>query len=164
MQKKLQENPKDKYKFLLLAIFSLIILAGSFVLFFQINKTQSDSSNNHQDLVKQIEDLNKKINDLNKDLAEAKAQTPLVETQTYTQKKSSSGEVAGASDERSGIINVNTASLSQLDSLPGIGPAYAQRIIDYRSSNGGFKAIEELKNVKGIGDKTFDKFKDLITI
>jgi len=64
----------------------------------------------------------------------------------------------------SGKININTASVTELDSLSGIGPTYAQRIIDYRNSNGGFKSIDEIKNVKGIGDKTFDKFKDRITI
>jgi competence protein ComEA len=164
MSKKI-ENPREKYKYLLLAIFSLIILAGSFVLFAQINKSQNNSSDDHQELVKQIEDLNKKIKDLNNKLEEAKAQSPSVETKTYSQKTSSgSGEVAGASDQRSGKININTASLGQLDSLPGIGPTYAQRIIDYRSASGGFKSVDELKNVKGVGDKTFEKFKDLITI
>lgn len=63
-----------------------------------------------------------------------------------------------------GKININTANLSQLDSLPGIGPTYAQRIIDYRNQNNKFKTIEEIKNIKGIGDKTFEKFKDLISI
>ncbi|OIP06345.1 hypothetical protein AUK41_02815 [Candidatus Berkelbacteria bacterium CG2_30_43_20] len=61
-------------------------------------------------------------------------------------------------------VNINSASVQELDSLPGIGPTYAQRIIDYRTANGGFKSIEEIKNVKGIGDKTFEKFKDKITI
>lgn len=63
-----------------------------------------------------------------------------------------------------GKINLNSATVSQLDSLKGIGPTYAQRIIEYREANGGFKTIEEVKNVKGIGDKTFEKFKDEVTI
>lgn len=64
----------------------------------------------------------------------------------------------------SSVVNINSASAQELDSLPGIGPTYAQRIIDYRTSNGGFKSVDEIKNVKGIGDKTFEKFKDKITI
>jgi comEA protein len=67
-------------------------------------------------------------------------------------------------EEPSGKININTASETELDSLTGIGPTYAKRIIEYRNTNGGFKSIDEVKNVKGIGDKTFLKFKDNITI
>lgn len=61
------------------------------------------------------------------------------------------------------LININTASMDSLMTLPGIGEVYAKRIIDYRSSK-KFTSIEEIKNVTGIGDKTFDKIKELITI
>jgi len=63
-----------------------------------------------------------------------------------------------------GKININTATLDQLDTLSGIGPSKAQAIVDYRNSQGGFKSTEELMNVKGIGQATFDKIKDQITI
>jgi comEA protein len=63
-----------------------------------------------------------------------------------------------------GKVNINTASAAELDLLPGIGPAYASKIIDYRQSHAGFKSIDEIKNVKGIGEVTFGKLKDLITI
>lgn len=59
-----------------------------------------------------------------------------------------------------GIVRINTATVEQLDTLSGIGPAMAQRIIDYRNKNGGFKDINELKLVSGIGDKLFEKIKD----
>jgi competence protein ComEA len=62
------------------------------------------------------------------------------------------------------LININTATLEQLDSLPGIGPATAQKIIDYRSANGPFKRIEDIQNVPDIGQVTFDKIRELITI
>lgn len=62
------------------------------------------------------------------------------------------------------VVNINTAGVTELDTLDGIGPAYAQRIIDYRNSNGLFKTIEEIKNVSGIGDATFDKIKNDITV
>ncbi len=61
-------------------------------------------------------------------------------------------------------INLNTATLEQLDTLPNIGPALAQRIIEYRDKAGGFKTIEEITQVKGIGEATFAKIKELITI
>ncbi len=64
----------------------------------------------------------------------------------------------------SGKININTASVTELDALPGIGPAMGQRIIDYRNQNGSFETIEDLKKVRGIGDKSFEELKDLVTV
>lgn len=62
------------------------------------------------------------------------------------------------------LININTASLDKLDSLPGIGPTTAQKIIDYRNQNGPFLAIEDIMNVSGIGPATFEDIKNLITV
>ena len=61
-------------------------------------------------------------------------------------------------------VNINSAALADLDSLPKIGPTIAQRIIDWRVANGGFEVLEDLKKVKGIGDSLFDGVKDLITV
>lgn len=61
-------------------------------------------------------------------------------------------------------ININTATKADLEKLPGIGPTIAERIINYREQNGPFKAIEEIKNVQGIGDKKFEAMKDLISV
>ena len=61
-------------------------------------------------------------------------------------------------------ININIASLEELQFLPGIGPVKAQRIIDYRDQNGPFESVDELLNVTGIGPSTFEEIKDLITV
>ncbi len=61
-------------------------------------------------------------------------------------------------------ININTADLTQLQTLTGIGEVKAKAIIEYRNTYGRFNSVEELKNVSGIGDKTFEKIKDLITV
>ena len=61
-------------------------------------------------------------------------------------------------------ININSADSTQLQTITGIGPVTAQKIIDYRTQNGLFAKIEEIKNVSGIGDKTFEKMKDQITV
>jgi competence protein ComEA len=61
-------------------------------------------------------------------------------------------------------INLNTAGVEELIKLKGIGPTYAQRIIDYRDTQGPFENIEDLMKVKGIGPKTFDANKDIITV
>jgi len=65
---------------------------------------------------------------------------------------------------QSSLININTASREELETLPGIGEVLAQRIIDYRRTNGYFKSIEEIKEVSGIGEKKFEAIKDLITV
>lgn len=62
------------------------------------------------------------------------------------------------------LVNINTADAERLATLKGIGPALAQRIIDYREQNGAFKTVDEIKNVRGIGDKKFAAFKDKITV
>lgn len=61
-------------------------------------------------------------------------------------------------------LNVNNASAEQLEALPGIGASMAARIIEYRQKHGPFKRLEDLMNVRGIGEKNFQKLKPLITI
>ena len=63
-----------------------------------------------------------------------------------------------------GKVNLNTASETELSTLPGIGPAKAKAILEYRQQNGRFKSVDDLKNVSGIGEKTFEKLKQYIEI
>ena len=72
---------------------------------------------------------------------------------------------AGAGAEEKIVkININTAGAEELAALPGIGPSYAKRIVDYREKNGPFKRVEDLLNVQGIGDKTLEKIREKVTV
>lgn len=67
-------------------------------------------------------------------------------------------------DSNNGIINLNTATVQELKTLPGIGEALAARIIEYREQNGKFNSVEDIKNVSGIGDSKYDSIKDMICV
>jgi competence protein ComEA len=82
-------------------------------------------------------------------------------TQNTNIKTQNTNQILGAT---SGIININTAGIEELDRLSGVGPAIAQRIIDYREKNDGFRDINEIKLVSGIGESLFEKIKDQIGI
>ena len=85
-------------------------------------------------------------------------------TQVTSNKDNNSSNNATQSDSQGSKININTADLKQLDDIPGVGEATANKILSYRDENGEFKSIEEIKNVNGIGDKKFENMKDLICV
>ncbi|MDQ1144969.1 competence protein ComEA [Bacillus sp. SORGH_AS 510] len=70
----------------------------------------------------------------------------------------------GSRSQEQGKININKADTTELQNLPGIGPSKADAILEYRNTNGPFKTVEDLKNISGIGEKTFEKLKDLIVV
>ena len=72
--------------------------------------------------------------------------------------------VSATEGEETPKINLNTATFSQLDSLPGIGPVIAERILELRERSGPFQRIEDLLNIQGIGEKKFLQLQDLITV
>lgn len=166
----------EKHKVGIGIFLAVMIVAGAGTLVWQNRRVESvpQKEAKTDELEAKVAELNKQIEDLNSKLkGTTTTETKVVsrtESSTSTNNESqtsNTGQVAGATTEVSepqGKININTASASQLDTLPGIGPVYAQRIIDYRTANGGFKSIGEIENVKGIGSKTFEKMKDLITI
>jgi competence protein ComEA len=77
---------------------------------------------------------------------------------------SASGGSSGNGETTGAPININTATAAELETLPRVGPTMAQRIVEYRESNGLFKTIEEIQDVQGIGPATFEGFKDMITV
>lgn len=158
----------EKYRFWIGGFLILAIVAGGILLLVRENREKPNNELriiNNEGNIENIENrligIENKIDELSGSQSVQTSSQPV---------ESEQGEVAGAttqapaSNYSTGKININSASATQLDSLPGIGPAYAGRIIDYREANGGFKTIEEIENIKGIGPKTFEKLKDLITV
>jgi len=132
-----------RYKWLIGAILIIVIISGAGIVWWEKSKRN-------------------KIDGENREIAELKVQNDLLRQELSNLAEK---EVAGESSENeSDKININSASAEELDTLPGIGPARAADIIAYREENGGFKNIEEIKNIKGIGDKSFEDLKDLITV
>ena len=84
----------------------------------------------------------------------------------YITKESGNNIVVNEKKEEggSGLVNLNTASQTELEQIPGIGPSTALKIIEYRKENGEFKSIEDIKNVKGIGDSKYENMKNHITV
>jgi len=72
--------------------------------------------------------------------------------------------IISSSHVNAGRVNINTASVSEFETLPGIGPTMAQAIVDYRIQNGPFLGIQDILNVPGIGQATFERIKDYLTV
>jgi len=89
-------------------------------------------------------------------------ESPTIESST--KESSATGSSSSKSEKITTKININTASVEELQTLKGIGPATAKSIILYREEYGAFSAIEEIMNVKRIGEKTFAKIKERITV
>ncbi|WP_442935224.1 helix-hairpin-helix domain-containing protein [Micromonospora sp. CPCC 206061] len=71
---------------------------------------------------------------------------------------------AGPSAQSGGKVNLNTATLAELDTLPGVGPVLAQRILDHRDQRGGFRSVSDLRQVDGIGDARYEQLKELVVV
>ena len=71
---------------------------------------------------------------------------------------------AAAKPAPAGKVNINTATVEQLTTLPGVGPKLAARIVEHRQKAGGFKSAQELMNVRGIGEKNFEKIQGYLTV
>lgn len=111
-----------------------------------------------KDELKQQETANEVVCEVPECKCETVTVTECPKVNSSSDSSSTSGEVT--KDK----ISINTGTLEELMTLNGIGEAKAQAIIDYRTENGPFKDIEEIKNVSGIGDQAFEKIKDNITI
>lgn len=168
----------EKYRFWIGGVLILAIVGGSVVLIWRENYAKPTLESRIENLESKIvlmEEFAKRNQEANNDQANLNDQVSGVPTeqagtvaginsQDTASQRTDSNKQTVTSQPTSGKININSASATELDLLSGIGPAYAGRIIDYRNTNGGFKSIDEIKNIKGIGEKTFDKFKDQISV
>lgn len=88
----------------------------------------------------------------------------LVATAVSAQEAARPAKASTVSASAGTPVNLNTATMTQLEALPGIGKSTAERILEYREKSGGFRKIEDLMNVRGIGEKNFLKLKPLVTV
>ena len=77
---------------------------------------------------------------------------------------SPASQARSGTTEHDGAVNINTASMEELVQLPRVGTKVAERIVSYREINGGFKSVEDIKTVQGIGDKVFEMIRPLICV
>lgn len=97
-------------------------------------------------------------------VAETQEQTAKATEEAVTEPPSPGATASGEPNVQDGLVNINTATVEELMTLPGVGEVIARRIIDFRETYGGFKIIDEIADVSGIGDATFENIKDLITV
>lgn len=83
---------------------------------------------------------------------------------SWTQRRAADAALTVVIDEANRRINLNSADADDLDDLPGVGPVLARRILEYRDRHGGFTRLEELKEVKGIGDRTYRRIAPYVTL
>lgn len=157
---KLQISKAERIAFTLM----LGVLGGSFLLHLYLKKSYNYSQQQYDDIVEEFEKRSTEVQQMEEELEakynpdEVVNSTPVSKNVNTDQKQepSASAEVEA--------ININTAGSSQLQQLNGIGPAYADRIIEYREANGGFDSIDELVNVKGIGEKRLENIRPFIKL
>ena len=113
-----------------------------------------------------IDSLNRAetVADGQKILIAAKGENSSGSQGTQSGSGTNSGSGTGSGTTNDGKVNINMAESAELQTIPGIGPSKAARIIEYRQSNGNFSSIEDIQNVSGIGSKTFESIKDYITV
>ncbi|SMO61342.1 ComEA family DNA-binding protein [Gracilimonas mengyeensis] len=157
---KLQISRSERIAFSVL----LAVLGTSFLMHFFLNRSFNYDQQQYDEIMAEFDRRSAELKQKKEEIAEkylpdtsskaSNEQADAYEPEDSDQPKTEEAEPS-ASDVvyTSETININTANSQQLQQLDGIGPAYARRIIEYRESNGGFETIDELLNVKGIGEK-----------
>lgn len=144
----------DRYKVPIGITLVIIILVGGIIILLAKNnltKLKISEPTSNEELTNKINELESKIK-------------ALEENQQKIAGVNTADNGNSENTEKGDKININVADQKTLESLPGIGEKRAADIISYRESNGGFKDISEIKNIKGIGDSIFNQIKDQISI
>lgn len=145
----------------------MVVIAVLFAMSLFLQKTFNYSQENYDAITEKFELRSEQLRQEQKELAEkytpnlAVSKSPESRAQVS---ETDSPQAEQAADGQTGIININTATSTQLQTLNGIGDTYARRIIEYREANGGFDSIDELINVKGIGEKRLENIRPYITL
>lgn len=160
---KLQISKTERIGVVLLLVLIIVLLLSSLFLrrTFNYNQTEYDQ------ILAEFEKKSALIQREEKQLAEKYNPQPLVNTPVETREKQEQAPVRYEPENEEvvpKIVNINTASEQLLQTLDGIGPAYARRIIEYREANGPFSSKEELTNIKGIGEKRLEGIRPYITL
>lgn len=130
-------------------VFSIAVVLS--VLHIVVSKKIVSPPSNHAQIVEEFQQRSARIE-----------REKLIQTQKYAGIEAVQPQIEP--DEMVALININLSSTTELTRLPGIGEAYAQRIIEYRETNGNFTSVDDLVNVKGIGKRTLEKIKPYITL
>ncbi|MDO8512951.1 MAG: helix-hairpin-helix domain-containing protein [bacterium] len=153
----------DKYQIHITVALILFIAIGGLALLYEQQRDKIIGAQNTLKVEKEgwqreKDELSEQVSQLETQVSEIQKQKASISGGTAT------GVSTSNTTSTTGLIDINTADKTVLDTLPGIGETKAEAIIEYRSGHGLFKRIEDLKQVKGIGDATFEKLKDKITI
>ncbi len=170
MDKKIEQFI-EKYRMYIGGGLIVLIVVGGGILLWRENYSKPKLESRILNLESRITELEQQKFETQNIKSETNSNTQVPNDQNMSQEQGqiasatsqSQGSRVGSQVTTSGKININTATAAELDSLPGIGETKANAIIEYRNSHGGFKSIDDLDNVKGIGPATIEKFRDKIT-